>query len=82
MKFKPGRQGSGYSVLTLFKSKLLNRDAYVIKYPVGSFIPAHKDPAPEGYTHWRLNIVFPTTHVGGAFGVDVHDRTNNPYFKY
>jgi hypothetical protein len=82
MKFKPGRQGSGYSVLTLFKSKLLQRDAYIIKYPTGSAIPAHKDPVPEGYVHWRLNIVLPTKHTGGDFYYLYPENPNNTYLIY
>lgn len=65
-KWVDGRQGSEYKVLTLAKVKipswlqftgLCGFDSYLLKYPIKSFIPLHRDPVDEGYEHWRLNIV-------------------------
>jgi predicted 2-oxoglutarate/Fe(II)-dependent dioxygenase YbiX len=67
MKFKPGRQNTGYSTLTLFSSKLFKCDAYILKYPTQSYIPEHIDSAPPGYIHNRINIEFPTNHLGGEY---------------
>lgn len=48
-----GRQGTGYLRKTLLSLSFM--DAHILKYPVGTFIPAHKDPIP-GRKHYRLNI--------------------------
>lgn len=32
-------------------------DCYILKYPIDSFIPPHKDDAPFGSEHWRLNAI-------------------------
>lgn len=32
-------------------------DCWVLRYPAGSFIPSHKDDAPFGSEHWRLNAI-------------------------
>jgi hypothetical protein len=47
--------------------KLLKADAYILKYPEGSAIDFHKDSAPVGYKHYRLNIVLKRAKVGGEF---------------
>jgi hypothetical protein len=65
-KWQDGRQGTGHKVLTLINSKLLKFDCHVLKYPTGSYIPFHTDPAKEGYKHYRLNIIL-TKAAGGAF---------------
>ena len=54
MKWQEGRQKTGYLKLKLVGFK--NVDAYILKYPVGSYIPPHTDPV-EGKRHYRLNIV-------------------------
>ena len=65
-KWETGRQGTGYKKLTLLMSKRWMRDAYVIFYPKGSYIPTHTDPAPQGYVHKRVNIIF-RNGFGGRF---------------
>lgn len=67
LKYVKGRQNTGYEVCTIYKSEKKKRDCYVLKFPRGSYVPEHKDEAPEGYVHWRLNIVLPIWHVGGQF---------------
>jgi hypothetical protein len=79
-KYTEGRQGSGYKVCTLFKSEKLKRDAYLIKFERGSSIPEHKDPAPEGFRHWRLNIILPVWHVGGKFKTKTTLEEYNPKY--
>ena len=55
-KWKDGRQGSEYKVLTLVNSTLFNTDFHIIHYPPNGSIPPHTDPSKEGMTHHRLNI--------------------------
>jgi quercetin dioxygenase-like cupin family protein len=55
MKWTPGRQGTGYSKITLLKSKLFKCDAYVLKIPKGVAIPKHTDPVPHAQ-HFRVNV--------------------------
>lgn len=70
--FEPGRLETGYerkSVLEhLACSRLIKRatealhgpsllDAWILRYPVGSSIPAHTDPPIEGMCHVRLNAL-------------------------
>lgn len=59
--------------------KLLKADAYILKYPEGSAIDFHKDSAPVGYKHYRLNIVLKRAKVGGEFitKMSVEDYVNN-----
>ena len=55
MKWDEGRQGSGYSKKTLFFSKWLKCDAYILKLPKGTAIPQHVDLVPNA-KHHRINI--------------------------
>lgn len=55
MKWDEGRQGSGYSKLTLFFSKRFKCDAYILKIPKGVAIPQHVDLVPNA-NHHRVNI--------------------------
>ncbi len=56
-KWKEGRQRTGYRVMKLFQVKWpMPMDAYLIHYPVGSFVNTHIDPVPM-HEHWRFNIV-------------------------
>lgn len=57
----------------LFISRKLKMDAYILRYPPGSKIDFHTDPAPKGYSHFRLNIVIKTAKSGGEF------ITRSPY---
>lgn len=82
MKFKweAGRQGTGYE-----KLKLINRwryfskfklDLYLLRYPVGSGIPKHRDPVPD-HSHYRLNVYLWNAKAGGIpehAEVIIHNR--------
>ncbi|AUG88388.1 hypothetical protein PQC39_gp024 [Vibrio phage Vp_R1] len=65
-KFEDGRQSGGYKKLTLFYSKLLKADAYLLYYPEGSSIPPHIDNIESG-KHYRLNIEIKRAEAGGIF---------------
>ncbi len=58
-----GRQGSGYKKFCILS--LVNFDIYLLKFPTGCSVPAHKDVV-LGKTHHRFNawLIRP---VGGAF---------------
>jgi hypothetical protein len=53
MIWESGRQGTGYLKMVLRQGSFY--DIFLIKYPVGTHIPAHIDPVP-GKKHFRLNI--------------------------
>ncbi len=55
MNWQKGRQGTGYLKAKIVAFKRF--DCYLIKYPVGSFIPCHTDPVTRGYKHYRINVV-------------------------
>jgi hypothetical protein len=91
--WEQGRQGTGYQKASLLDqptaSPIVERaveelgrpsyfDAWLLRYPVGSDIPAHTDPALEGLCHVRLNALI-VAGAGGMLcldGLDVplHDR--------
>lgn len=45
-------------------------DALLIRYPAGSSIPDHVDPAPEGFSHHRLNVLLTPTAGSGTLYVE------------
>lgn len=49
-----GRQGTGYFKKLLAMGRTW--DLYLLKYPAGSSIPLHRDPA-ANFEHYRLNLV-------------------------
>lgn len=76
----PGRQGTGYDILSLKKMagapfdrarQLIGVqhdgawDAYLIRYNDGSFIPPHRDDASFGLRHRRLNVLVTAPISGG-----------------
>jgi hypothetical protein len=63
--WKPGRQGTGYEALPLIISKLLRLDCYILRYRKGAGIPAHRDAAPPGARHYRLNVIIWPARKGG-----------------
>lgn len=69
-KWVAGRQGTGYSILTLAwvtkKWSPVPFDAYILKYPEGSYIPPHKDEPGFG-KHYRINIILKKCAEGGEF---------------
>lgn len=58
MNWQEGRQGTGYFKLPLLISERFKFDSYILKYPKGSSIPTHTDPAPKGKKHFRFNLTF------------------------
>jgi hypothetical protein len=71
LRWKKGRQNTGYELLTLFSFKLpfhfLNGlDCHVIRYKPGDFIPEHTDNVSTGQKHFRINIVLKQCK-GGEF---------------
>lgn len=52
--------------MLLFRSKILKLDCYLLRYKKDSYAPAHKDAAPDGYIHHRLNIVISLKGVVGG----------------
>lgn len=71
-KFKDGRIGTGYKVLTIFASENFKKDLHIIKFPVGSYIPSHTDSCPRIYTHHRINLIY-NPGKGGEFKADDQD---------
>ena len=65
--WEQGRQGTGYLKRLLLRGKTW--DLYLLKYPEGSYIPAHKDPVP-GFEHHRINIVLIKPKAGGQFWME------------
>ena len=61
-----GRQGSGYDKLPLIISKRFKFDSYILRFPIGTYIPPHKDPVTTG-RHYRLNIILKRPKSGGEF---------------
>lgn len=45
-------------------------DALLIRYPPGSSIPDHKDPAPEGFSHHRLNVLLSEPSGSGTLFIE------------
>jgi hypothetical protein len=64
-RWKKGRQNTGYEALPLVISKLLRLDCYLLRYRQGVGIPPHKDPAPVGARHYRLNVIIWPARKGG-----------------
>jgi hypothetical protein len=61
-----GRQGTGYFKQRIFEftTRLVGMDCYILKYPVGAFVPPHTDPVTD-FKHFRLNIVLKQAKRGG-----------------
>ena len=71
LRWDTGRQESGYSKLLVVTSKWLKFDCYILKFPEGTGIPDHIDPAIEGYEHHRLNLILNKPCIGtGEIKVD------------
>lgn len=60
-----GRQGGGYSKLTIFESTRFKFDVHLLKLPTGSKVPWHLDPAPPGFEHHRANMELRKARRGG-----------------
>lgn len=67
-KWESGRSGGGYEKLTLFDCRWPMRwDMHLLRLKEGSCVHAHRDPVPEGFNHWRCNIVLYKADEGGDF---------------
>ncbi len=67
LRWEEGRQGSGYSKMLLATAPFpVGWDMYLIKFPLESFIGAHKDPVPDK-RHFRLNLTLWDSSDGGDF---------------
>jgi hypothetical protein len=56
-------------------------DCYLLKYPEGSHIPPHKDDAPFGTQHRRLNAIVEAGE-GGVLIIDNQPITLNQFDAY
>lgn len=68
--FVPGRNSmkeNPYYKCCLIESKKFQFDVYLLLYPKGSFVSWHRDPAPKGYVHKRLNFIIVRPDRGGQF---------------
>ena len=75
LRWTRGRQGTGYDKLLLFATPLpVPLDVYLLRYPQGSEIPAHRDPVERG-RHYRLNVLVWRAREGGEF------RCADPIFR-
>jgi hypothetical protein len=59
-----GRQQSGYDKLLLLEGARF--DLYLLRFPVGSCVPMHRDPV-DGAGHLRVNVVVVPARRGGEF---------------
>mgnify|MGYP003124943955 FL=1 len=62
-----GRKMTHYYKCALLRSEKMKLDMYLLKFPTGSYIDNHKDPAPEGYEHHRINFILNKNFKGGKF---------------
>ncbi len=70
LRWERGRQGTGYDKLLVIANPILVPfDCYLLRYPIGTYIPPHRDPVAGGQ-HYRLNIVLKRSPVGGDFICD------------
>lgn len=69
-KWVSGRQSTGYEKMLLLTAEWpVSFDVYLMRYKQGSFIPPHRDPAPSGRKHYRLNIFLKHAKFGGNFRI-------------
>lgn len=62
-----GRQGTGYEKMILMQSQWpIPFDVYLLRFKVGSKIPAHVDEVEYG-DHYRLDIILKHAKSGGQF---------------
>lgn len=65
LSWQKGRQGTGYSKMLLVVCPFVFPfDLYLLRYPVGAFIPPHTDPV-AGRNHYRLNVELVASGGGG-----------------
>lgn len=67
LKWKKGRQDSGYDKMLLAQSMFpLPFDLWLLRYKEGAHIDWHTDPVNMG-KHYRLNVVLKKAKEGGEF---------------
>jgi Rps23 Pro-64 3,4-dihydroxylase Tpa1-like proline 4-hydroxylase len=67
MRWVKGRQGTGYDkFLVILNPFIIPFDCYILRYPIGSHIPTHKDVV-KNKKHYRLNLVLKKSKAGGEF---------------
>ena len=66
-----GRQEGGYDKFPIWVSERFRFDAYLLRFPQGSEVKRHLDPAPDGYAHHRVNFILRRPRAGGKIGVDI-----------
>lgn len=64
-RWEHGRQNGGYSKLKLIEFRRFRFDLYLLRFPEGAHVPFHRDPAPEGFEHHRVNITLRHADRGG-----------------
>lgn len=83
LKWIKGRQAGDYEKLPLIVSKRFKFDLYLLRFPDGSSVPWHRDPAIEGYRHHRINLTLNSCCVGsGVFLVDGPYTKLGPLVKF
>ena len=72
LRWQRGRQHSGYEKMLLIYNELgIEFDVYLLRFPVGSEIPPHRDQVQSG-RHFRLNIILKKSKFGGEFICEKH----------
>lgn len=67
LNWQKGRQQSGYDKLLLaYISMGIKVDLFLLRFPIGSEIPPHRDIVKAG-RHFRLNIIIKKSKEGGEF---------------
>jgi hypothetical protein len=67
LTWSQGRKVTHYYKMAILTSNKYKFDMYLLKFPKGSYIDDHKDPAPEGMEHHRINLVLNKSFKGGKF---------------
>lgn len=66
-RWQGGRQNkAGYRKMLIYQFQRLRCDCYLLEFDPECLIQPHRDPAPAGYDHLRLNIVL---RGGGILGI-------------
>ena len=82
-RWEKGRQGTGYSKFTLAYSRRFKFDAYILRLPAGTDVPAHNDPSPDGFEHHRVNVTLRAARAGGVTCLHNADGTlTSPTRRY
>lgn len=72
MRWQQRRQCSEYSKMLLFAlSWPIKCDMYLLKFPEGSKVLAHKDEVESG-RHYRINFILKKAKEGGIFKCEKH----------